>query len=41
MVAHESLDGLLKLFGPASGLRVADLLNGRTATSYDRVVCTT
>jgi alpha-1,6-mannosyltransferase len=41
MVSHESLDGLLKLFGPASGKKVADLLNGRTAQSYDRVVCTT
>jgi alpha-1,6-mannosyltransferase len=41
MVSHESLDGLLRLFGPAWGRRVADRLNGRTADDYDRVVCTT
>ncbi len=41
MVSHESLDGLLRLVGPASGRRIADLLNGRTAADYDRVVCTT
>jgi alpha-1,6-mannosyltransferase len=41
MVSHESLDGLLRLFGPAWGRRVADHLNGRTATEYDRIVCTT
>lgn len=41
MVSHESLDGLLRLFGPASGRRIADMLNGRTAAGYDRVVCTT
>jgi alpha-1,6-mannosyltransferase len=41
MVSHESLDGLLRLFGPASGKRVADLLNGRTAAGHDRIVCTT
>ncbi|GIM92894.1 glycosyltransferase [Paractinoplanes toevensis] len=41
MVSHESLDGLLRLFGPASGRRVADVLNGRTAAEHDRIVCTT
>jgi alpha-1,6-mannosyltransferase len=41
MVSHESLDGLLRLFGPGSGRRIADLLNGRTAADYDRIVCTT
>jgi alpha-1,6-mannosyltransferase len=41
MVSHESLDGLLRLFGPAWGRRVADRLNGRTAGDYDRIVCTT
>jgi alpha-1,6-mannosyltransferase len=41
MVSHESLDGLLRLFGPAWGRRVADHLNGRTAGEFDRVVCTT
>jgi alpha-1,6-mannosyltransferase len=41
MVSHESLDGLLRLFGPGSGRWVADLLNGRTAADHDRIVCTT
>ena len=41
MVSHESLDGLLRLFGPASGRRIADVLNRRTAADHDRVVCTT
>ena len=41
MVSHESLDGLLRLFGPAPGRRIADLLNARTAADYDRIVCTT
>ena len=41
MVSHESLDGLLRLFGPASGRRVANLLNGRTAADHDKIVCTT
>lgn len=41
MVSHESLDGLLRLFGPAFGQRAADLLNERTAADYDRIVCTT
>jgi alpha-1,6-mannosyltransferase len=41
MVSHESLDGLLRLFGPASGRRIADILNGRTAADHDTIVCTT
>jgi alpha-1,6-mannosyltransferase len=41
MVSHESLDGLLRLFGPAGGRRVADRMNGRTAADDDRIVCTT
>lgn len=41
MVSHESLDGLLGLFGPASARRVADALNARTAAGHDRIVCTT
>lgn len=41
MVSHESLDGLLRLFGPASGRRVADVLNARTAAAHDKIVCTT
>ncbi|WP_326563009.1 glycosyltransferase [Micromonospora sp. NBC_01796] len=43
MVSHESLTGLLGVWGaPAPiGQRVADRLNGRSAATYDRVVCTT
>jgi alpha-1,6-mannosyltransferase len=41
MVSHESLDGLLRLFGPSSGRWVADRLNARTAAAHDRIVCTT
>jgi len=41
MVSHESLDGLLRLFGPAGSRRLADRLNRRTAGDYDRIVCTT
>lgn len=41
MVSHESLDGLLRLFGPAPSRRVADVLNARTAADHDRVLCTT
>ncbi|WP_433299803.1 glycosyltransferase [Actinoplanes sp. CA-030573] len=41
MVSHESLDGLLRLFGPASGRRIGDVLNRRTAQEHDRIVCTT
>jgi len=41
MVSHESLDGLLRLFGPSSGRWVADRLNARTAAAHDTVLCTT
>jgi alpha-1,6-mannosyltransferase len=41
MVSHESLDGLLRLFGPASGRRIGDVLNRRTAHDHDQIVCTT
>ncbi len=41
MVSHESLDGLLRLFGPGSARRLADSLNARTAAEHDRIVCTT
>jgi alpha-1,6-mannosyltransferase len=41
MVSHESLDGLLRLFGPAPSRRLADMLNARTAADHDRIVCTT
>jgi alpha-1,6-mannosyltransferase len=41
MVSHESLDGLLRLFGPGPGRRAGDLLNARTAADHDQVVCTT
>jgi alpha-1,6-mannosyltransferase len=43
MVSHESLDGLLRLFGPgrAAGARLADMLNRRSVTAFDTVVCTT
>jgi alpha-1,6-mannosyltransferase len=43
MVSHESLDGLLRLFGPGRslGLRAADRLNSRTVRAFDTVVCTT
>jgi alpha-1,6-mannosyltransferase len=41
MVSHESLDGLLRLFGPGSSRRLSDLLNARTAADHDRIICTT
>ncbi|BFU44795.1 glycosyltransferase [Krasilnikovia sp. MM14-A1004] len=43
MVSHESLDGLLRLFGPGGGVAraAADALNARTLAAFDRVVCTT
>jgi alpha-1,6-mannosyltransferase len=41
MVSHESLDGLLRLFGPGSGRRLADRLNARSAAAHDTIVCTT
>ncbi|GIE81503.1 GDP-mannose-dependent alpha-(1-6)-phosphatidylinositol dimannoside mannosyltransferase [Actinoplanes philippinensis] len=43
MVSHESLDGLLRLFGPGgpAGPWAADRLNARTVAAFDTVVCTT
>ncbi|HEV7961835.1 MAG TPA: glycosyltransferase [Actinoplanes sp.] len=43
MVSHESLDGLLRLAGPArrSARWIANRLNARTAAEFDTVVCTT
>jgi alpha-1,6-mannosyltransferase len=41
MVSHESLDGLLRLFGPARTRWAADRINARTAAAHDTVVCTT
>jgi alpha-1,6-mannosyltransferase len=43
MVSHESLDGLLRLFGPLRGTarQTADRLNARTAAAHDLVACTT
>lgn len=41
MVSHESLVGLLRLFGPAPSRRVADVLNARSAADHDQIVCTT
>ncbi|MFI7543851.1 glycosyltransferase [Actinoplanes sp. NPDC049599] len=41
MVSHESLDGLLRLFGGGGGPWLADRLNARSAAGFDRIVCTT
>ncbi|MBL7260834.1 glycosyltransferase [Actinoplanes sp. LDG1-01] len=41
MVSHESLDGLLRLFGPGVSRRAGDLINARTAADHDQIVCTT
>jgi alpha-1,6-mannosyltransferase len=43
MVSHESLTGLLTVAGlpQLSAQRLADMLNARSARSYDRIVCTT
>jgi len=43
MVAHESMTGLLRVAGLPDGVahRLADQFNRRTASAYDRVVCTT
>ncbi|WP_433828746.1 glycosyltransferase [Actinoplanes sp. CA-015351] len=42
MVSHESLDGLLRLFGPGPvGPWIAGALNRRTVAAFDTVVCTT
>jgi alpha-1,6-mannosyltransferase len=43
MVSHDSLAGLMRMFGPPGvpEQRLADRHNRRTAASYDVVVCTT
>ena len=43
MVSHESLAGLLRIWGVPSrpSRRLADALNARTAAAYDGIVCTT
>jgi alpha-1,6-mannosyltransferase len=43
MVSHESLAGLLRIWGVPSRLcrRLADALNARTVAAYDGIVCTT
>ncbi|WP_063770086.1 glycosyltransferase [Streptacidiphilus melanogenes] len=43
MVSHESLDGVLRMWGlprPAAR-RAADILNARTARDFTRIICTT
>jgi alpha-1,6-mannosyltransferase len=41
MVSHESLGGLLGVWGMPARDRLADRLNRRTAQEYDQIVCTT
>ncbi|MDP9799692.1 alpha-1,6-mannosyltransferase [Catenuloplanes nepalensis] len=43
MVSHESLAGLLTVWGVPAGAggRVADVLNARTARQFDTILCTT
>ncbi|MFB9234029.1 glycosyltransferase [Plantactinospora siamensis] len=43
MVSHESLTGLLRVWGAPAGpaVRLADRLNARSATTFDRIICTT
>jgi alpha-1,6-mannosyltransferase len=41
MVAHESLAGLLGVWGMPARDRLADRLNRRAAEAFDRIVCTT
>ncbi|WP_348651167.1 glycosyltransferase [Micromonospora sp. WMMD882] len=41
MVSHECLTGLLGQWRAPAARRLADRLNGRTADTYDRIVCTT
>jgi alpha-1,6-mannosyltransferase len=43
MVSHESLTGLLGVWGVPAAVRsgLADVANRRTAAAYDRIVCTT
>ncbi len=41
MVSHESLAGLLGVWGMPGRERLADRLNRQTAEAYDQIVCTT
>jgi alpha-1,6-mannosyltransferase len=41
MVSHESLAGLLAVWGMPARDRLADRLNRRTAETFDQIVCTT
>ncbi len=41
MVSHESLAGLLGVWGMPARDRLADRLNRRTAETFDQIVCTT
>jgi len=41
MVSHESLAGLLGVWGMPARERLADRLNRHTAEAYDQIVCTT
>jgi alpha-1,6-mannosyltransferase len=41
MVSHESLAGLLGVWGMPARERLADRLNRHTALAYDQIVCTT
>jgi alpha-1,6-mannosyltransferase len=41
MVSHESLAGLLGVWGMPGRERLADRLNRQTAQAYDQIVCTT
>jgi alpha-1,6-mannosyltransferase len=41
MVSHESLAGLLGIWGMPARDRLADRLNRRTADEFDQIVCTT
>src|SRR3954452_13257817 len=41
MVSHESLAGLLGVWGMPARDRLADRLNRRTAEEFDQIVCTT
>jgi alpha-1,6-mannosyltransferase len=41
MVSHESLAGLLGVWGMPARVALADRLNRRTAQMYDQIVCTT
>ena len=41
MVSHESLAGLLGVWGMPARAPLADRLNRQTAEMYDQIVCTT